>query len=286
VKHRVSLEEARRRYAAAAMHLAKPNRRVEEAFAATPREDFLTPPPWRIFAPGGFFEDATSDPAALYDDVLVVLDPRHGVNNGQPSLHAAWLAAVDPQPGETAIHIGTGTGYYTAILAQLVAPGGRVHGYELLEKLADRAKECLASFDAVTIHAASGVAATLPAADVIYVSASATAPDVAWLRALKPGGRLIFPWQPGREGGGVALLVTRRDDGFSADPSMAVGFIPCVGAQAPPAQRVRGEEAWETRSVWLTEARPPDDTATAVYGQVWFSAEPIAGGEGGEPQEP
>jgi protein-L-isoaspartate(D-aspartate) O-methyltransferase len=276
VDPRGSLEEARRRYAAAVMHLAKPNQRVEEAFATTPREDFLTSPPWRIFAPGGFFEDATSDPAALYDDVLVVLDAGHGVNNGQPSLHAAWLAAVDPQPGETAVHIGTGTGYYTAILAQLVAPGGEVHGYELLEPLAARAKECLSRFDAVTIHPTSGVSAALPSADVIYVNASAAAPDAAWLEALKLGGRLIFPWQPVPERGGVALLVTRCEGGFSADPSMAVSFIPCVGAQDPPARRVR-RDVWETRSVWCTGTRPPDDTATVVYDQVWFSAEPVRG---------
>jgi protein-L-isoaspartate(D-aspartate) O-methyltransferase len=272
-----ALAEARRRYAAAIMHLAKPDKRVEAAFATVPREDFLTPPPWTVFPPGGFVETVTSDPADLYDDVLVVLDAGHGVNNGQPSLHAAWLAAVDPQPGETAVHVGTGTGYYTAILAQLVGPEGHVHGYELLQPLAERAKGCLARFDQVTVHAESGVAAMLPEADVVYVNASATAPDPAWLRALKPGGRLIFPWQPSPERGGVALQVTRLPGGFRADPTMAVGFIPCIGAQEEATRRVRRrDEVWQTRSLWLAETRPPDDSATAVYENVWFSAEPVS----------
>jgi protein-L-isoaspartate(D-aspartate) O-methyltransferase len=86
---------------------------------------------------------------------------------------------------------------------------------------------------------------TLPEADVIYVNASATAPDAAWLKALKPGGRLIFPWQPGPERGGVALEVTRLPEGFRADPTMAVGFVPCVGAQDRAAKRIGREEAWK-----------------------------------------
>lgn len=266
-----ALAAARRRYAAAIMHLAKPNLRVEAAFAATPREDFLAPPPWTVFSPGGVVESVTSDPVALYDDVLVVLDPGRGVNNGQPSLHAAWLAAVDPRSGETALHIGAGTGYYTAILGQLVGPSGHVHAYEVLPCLAERARSCLAGFRHVTVHAHSGVGSALPEADVVYVNASATAPDVGWLKALRPGGRLIFPWQPSRERGAVALEVTRAPGGFRADPTMAVGFIPCVGAQDRAAKRIGRAQAWETRSLWLTETRPPDESATAIFDQVWFS---------------
>jgi protein-L-isoaspartate(D-aspartate) O-methyltransferase len=39
--------------------------------------------------------------------------PEHNLNNGQPSLHAALIAAAAPQPGE---HVGAGVGYYTANL--------------------------------------------------------------------------------------------------------------------------------------------------------------------------
>ena len=114
----MDLDRLRARYAADILgSTGVENPRVEAAFAAVPREDFLTSPPWRIFLPGGVIEKNTSDPSELYADVLVVLDRTKGINNGQPSLHAAWIAAVDPQPGESAVHIGIGTGYYTAILA-------------------------------------------------------------------------------------------------------------------------------------------------------------------------
>ncbi len=48
-------------------------------------------------------DEETSDPAQLYADVLVILDRTKGINNSQPSLHAGWMAAVDPRPGETVV---------------------------------------------------------------------------------------------------------------------------------------------------------------------------------------
>jgi protein-L-isoaspartate(D-aspartate) O-methyltransferase len=267
------LAALRARYAAEILRSAGVrNPRVEAAFAAVPREDFLTPPPWRVFSPGGVIETNSSDPSDLYDDVLVVLDRAKGINNGQPSLHAAWIAMVDPQAGETAVHIGAGTGYYTAILARLVEPGGRVEAYEIDKPLAALAEKHLAAFPHVKVHAASGVGLELPEADVVYVSAAATAPDPGWLAALKPSGRLIFPWQTSRFGA-VALLVRRVARGFEAEPTMAVGFIPCVGAQEPPAEGAGDPLA--TRSVWLSADRPPDGTATAVHEAVWFSKDPV-----------
>jgi len=273
-----SLEERRRRYAVdITRDGGVSHARVEEAFATIPRENYLTPPPWTIFAPGGLFMNETSDPAELYQDVLVVLDKKRGINNGQPSLHAAWLAAIDPQPGEVAIHVGAGTGYYTAILSALVAPGGQVHAYEIVEHLAEIARRNLAALEPVTVHAVSAVGADLPPADVVYVNASASAPDAAWLKALKPRGRLIFPWQPSAKGGGVTLHVTRTERGFRAAATMEVAFIACVGAMTRPAAGQRADlgEVMRTRSIWLAEERPPDHTAILVHDDVWFSSEDI-----------
>jgi len=246
---------------------------VEQAFASISREDFLTPPPWTIFAPGGWYDAQTSDPAELYQDVLVTLDRAKGINNGQPSLHAAWMQTVDPQPGETVLHIGIGAGYYTAILARLVGPDGQVHAYEIEPALAELAASHLAPFDNVTVHAGTGVGATFPAADVVYVNAGVTAPDPGWLRCLKDGGRLICPWQP-RGRAGITLLARRMGDVFSAAPTTAVGFIPCTGTDEQPERRVEWGDLQRTRSVWLSADRKPDDTATVIYPHIWFSWSP------------
>lgn len=252
------------------------NEQLERAFATLPRENYLTPPPWRIFSPGGLIEKITSDPADLYEDVLVTLDGRKGINNGQPSLHAAWLDSVDPKPGETAVHVGTGSGYYTALLSDLVGPGGAVHGYEIDTALAAVSRQNLRTHRNVGVHGGSGVAGALPEADVVYVNAGAGAPDPSWLTALKSGGRLIFPWQRTPRGGGITFLVTRTTHGFAVRLLMAVGFIPLVGDRTRPAPRRGQERLEETQSVWLASERRPDETATAIFDEVWFSREAVA----------
>ena len=273
-----AVDDARARYAesiARAAWVTDP--RIERAFALIPREGFLPPPPWTVFPPGGFFKRPTSDPKELYDDVLVVLDARRGVNNGQPSLHAAWIAAVDPRPGETVVHVGAGSGYYTAILGVLVVPGGAVHAYEIDPALAALAARNLACLDHVAVHGDTALGQALPEADVVYVNAGVAAPDPGWLRALKPGGRLIFPWQPS-EPGGTTLLVRRVPGGFAAKPTLLVGFIACEGtATAERNRRPSAEAIDRTRSVWLTADRAPDETATAAYDEVWFSTRELPG---------
>jgi protein-L-isoaspartate(D-aspartate) O-methyltransferase len=272
------LSEIRARYAHRVMQLSgAQNPRIEAAFAAVPRERYLTPPPWRIFAPGYWRDLVSSEPDELYEDVLVALDQAQRINNGQPSLHAGWLAAVDPHPGETVVQIGIGAGYYTAILAELVGPSGRVDAYEIEPRLAELARANLAPLNQVAVHARTGLGTALPPADIIYVSAGVTAPPPEWLRALRPDGRLVFPWQPDLSAG-IALLVRRVPAGFQAEAFMSVSFVGCVGAgpeHARPQPIVPGHRLGETRSLWLCAEKEPDTTATAVFGEVWFSSRPI-----------
>ena len=266
------VEAARRRYAKAVLRMAgTDDPRIEACFAELPREAFLPPPPWTVLNAG--VATQTSDVADLYQDVLVALDRRQGINNGEPALHAAWLAAVDLQPGEVAVHVGTGGGYYTAMLSRLVAPDGRVEAYEAHEGLAALAGENLRPYRNVAVHAGSAFGRKLPAADVVYVNAGVFAPDPEWLRALRPGGRLIFPWQPTAQWG-PAMLVRRRPGGFSAEAIMSVGFVVCTGQPIGRSGEITRVGLDATRSVWLKEDRPPDDTATAIYDALWFSAEP------------
>ena len=105
---------------------------IEQAFAAVERERFAGPGPWSIMVVGsGYVKTPDDDPAFLYQDTLLALDPNRGINIGQPSWHALWLDAIDVRQGETVLQVGAGTGYYTAILARLAGRNGRVHAYEI-----------------------------------------------------------------------------------------------------------------------------------------------------------
>ena len=133
------------------------------------------------------------------------------------------------------MQIGAGTGYYTAILAELVGPAGKVVAYEIEADIAERARANLAGLPQVETRAGSGVAEDLPKADVIYLNAAASHPVRAWLDALKPGGRLLFPLQAERSSGAM-LLITRPEGESDAWPARlfsGVVFIACEGAQDP-----------------------------------------------------
>ncbi len=207
--------------------------RVEAAFAKVPREAFLGPPPWSIGSGGTASWATTSDPAALYQDKLVALDRPRGINNGQPSLHALCIAALRLTKQDHVLHIGAGSGYYTAILTELA---GSVEAYEIEPALAAAASGNLTPWPSVTVHAESATGRTLPSADAIYVSAGASHPDPHWLDALREGGRLLFPLT-GDEGWGGVLLVERQGGAFAARFVSQCGFIPCEGLRDPVTAR-------------------------------------------------
>ena len=137
-----------------------PGSELAAAFASTPREQFVGPPPWKVFTRSGYVETLTDDPAVLYQDVVVSLGSEGPLNNGQPTLHAICLAALAPKKGERVVHVGAGTGYYTTLLAKLVGESGVVDAYEIEPTLAKRATDNLAAFPNVTVHARSGAEGT------------------------------------------------------------------------------------------------------------------------------
>lgn len=246
--------------------------KIARVFAATPRENFLGPPPWRIF---GSESEGTvvDDPAQLYQDVLVQLKGEAAINNGQPSLHALCLAALKIMPGETVIHVGAGTGYYTAMLAELVGEGGRVEAFEIENDLAEKATENLKAMPWIRVHAGSGTAGVLPACDVLYVSAGATAPLTVWLDALRIGGRLLFPLTPD-EGYGGMLLVSRVEGEYAARFLCGAKFVGCHGGRdAITARRLencfRRGHANEVRSLHRDDC--PDESAWCGGEGWWLS---------------
>lgn len=256
-----------------------PNGRLTAAFAATPRERFLGPGPWKIFAGGGYINTPTDDPAFLYQDVVVALSEAQKINNGQPVLHAVCLATLSPQDGDTVVHIGAGTGYYTAILSRLTAPGGEVFAYEIDPALAEQAKANLADMPHVTVHAQSGSKGPLPECNLIYVNAGATEPLSSWLDALRPNGKLLFPLTPdgpgGTPGAGGMLMITRKPDNkYEARFIMPVMFIPCVGARDEDTAKKLAEafkrgDMKNVRS--LRRNSSPDETCWCAGNGWWLS---------------
>jgi protein-L-isoaspartate(D-aspartate) O-methyltransferase len=248
--------------------------RIEQAFAAVRREPFAGPGPWLIFTGEGYVKTPDDDPAFIYQNTLVALDNERGINIGSPGAHALWLDALALKEDEAVLQVGVGTGYYTAILAHLVGAGGRVHAYEIDAGLAARARENLQDLPQVDVQCRSGVTDGLPNVDAIYVCAGTSHPSQAWLDALRPGARLLFPLQPEKALGGMLLL--KRPDHGPVWPAKFVSraqFIGCVGTQGiDRSDRLKESFAKgleQVRSFRIDDAK--DDTCWFAGDGWWLS---------------
>ncbi|KMO39192.1 hypothetical protein VQ02_10430 [Methylobacterium variabile] len=243
---------------------------LEAALAVIPRERFLPPGPWHLARlSGGYTPTPDDDPVYLYQDVPVAIRPERHLNNGQPSFLAGLIARGRPERGMTAVHVGTGAGYYTALLARLVGEAGHVLGIEHDPDLAAFAVDALAGLPQVRIVAGDGAAMPLPPADLVLVNAGAARPAESWLDALTVGGRLILPLTAGPLPGtpitrGAVFLIERRDGEHYAARCLSPTLIyPCAGARDPEAElalaralAAGGQEA--VRTLDRTAALPED----------------------------
>ena len=215
----------------------------------------------------------------LYDDVLVVLDAARGVNNGSPSLHALMLHHLGVRPGERVLHIGTGGGYYTAILAELAGREGHVSGIEFDPRLAAATAANLRPWPNVTVLQGDGADWPREEVDRIYVNFAVADPVARWTDALAAGGCVVFPLGaplasatgPRRHSGqGAVLALTRGGGGIAARFVSLCGFVcaegPLAGARehqdALAAAFARG--GVERVRSWL---RPPP----AAADRCWFA---------------
>jgi protein-L-isoaspartate(D-aspartate) O-methyltransferase len=236
------LGTVRRAYAKQVLASVKINdARLEAAFAAVERERFLGPGPWPILRTSGYTPTPDADPVYLYCDVLVGIVPERGLNNGMPSYHAPLIASAAIRTGEHVVHVGAGTGYYTAIMAHLAESTGRVTAIEFDSALAQRAKHNFSGTSNVVVLQGDGASIPFDPADVIYVNAGATRPADAWLGGLKDGGRLILPLTArktlplGSTGSiarhGAVFRIERKGDDYLAKWISAVGVYPCEGGR-------------------------------------------------------
>jgi protein-L-isoaspartate(D-aspartate) O-methyltransferase len=254
------------------------NAALFRAFGAVPRHVFVGPGPWVVSEDGQ--RTAWDDPAMAYHDLGLGIGP--GIPTGLPSLHAQLLDACAVQAGERVVQVGAGTGYFTAILAELVGERGRVEAYEIDDTLAARATENLKSWPWVEVKPASAVAATPGAADLIYVNAGVQALPRAWLEALAPGGRLLLPLVPGLAEGGV-FLVTRPRQGapasrYGARHVCPARFVPCIGAddEATSARLARAYSRGGVAAVRSLILAPPGPDEGVWFGGdgFWLTTSP------------
>lgn len=249
-----------------------------EALATVPRERYLPPGPWTIRSDSDFGAPPRAtpdaDPRHVYHNVGVAIDFARMLFNGVPGLLAMAIDRLDVKPGDRVLHLGAGTGYYTALLAQVVGESGRVLGLEVDEKLAARAADNLTAMPWVEARRSDGTKALNEIFDAVLINAGVTHPLDSWLDAMAPGGRMVLPLTAtmstmGNIGKGLLLRLTRTADPnrfdvrvlsfvaiFSAigirDEALNVDLGKALARQPfPPLKTLRRDPHKRSGSCWL-----------------------------------
>jgi len=184
------------------------NPRVLEAMRRVPRHRYVPP---------GLEE------AAYRDGPLPI---GQGQTISQPFIVASMTELVDPQPGDTILEVGTGSGYQAAVLGELVE---RVYTIEIVVPLASAARERLRDegYSNVTVITGDGYAGLPEHApyDGIVVTAAPPELPAALAEQLAVGAKLVIP--VGRVDQELRV-VERTKEGLEERGVYPVRFVPLV----------------------------------------------------------
>jgi protein-L-isoaspartate(D-aspartate) O-methyltransferase len=150
-----------------------------------------------------------------------------GQTISQPYIVALMLELLEVSPGARVLEVGTGSGYVTALLAELVAYVVSIERHSLL---AERAAELLRrlGYRNITVVVGDGTLGYEPAApyQAILVSAAAAEVPQALLAQLAEGGRMVIPV------GGPEVqqlqVIHRESGGFHTILRETCRFVPLI----------------------------------------------------------
>ena len=203
--------------------------RIIEAFRNIKRADFLP--------------DDLKDLAELNEALAIGL----GQTISQPLVVAFMLELLKPNPGEKILDIGSGSGWTTALLAEIVKDKGKVIGIEIIPELAEFGRKNVAKYnfiekgiaqilcadgskgyekespyDRVLVSATSNVASASLQAESPEPSRRNELPK-AWKEQLEIGGRIVAPI-----GNSIWLFIKKSKDEFEQIEYPGFVFVPLI----------------------------------------------------------
>ncbi len=165
--------------------------------------------------------------SAAYDDRPLPIGYEQTIS--QPYIVAVMTELLALEPNDTVLEVGTGSGYQTSVLAQIVR---RVYSMEIVGALADAARQRLTElgYDNVEVRTGNGNLGWPEHAPFDAILATAAPVDVprALLDQLQRGGRLVLPLGPVWRTQKLIRIDKKATGETSQRQIMTVGFVPMV----------------------------------------------------------
>jgi len=187
--------------------------RVLEAMTKVPRHEFVAQQNW---------------PEAYADHPVPIGEQQ---TTSQPYIIAAMLQAAEIKPRDRVLEIGAGSGYQTALLAELAAQVFAVERHPALSANA-RCRLDRLGYKNVTLITADGSAGLPEYApfDAIIVAAAAPRVPPTLMDQLAPGGRMVIPVGDAEQ---QALKLAHKDATGAVTIRTLEGcrFVPLIGRE-------------------------------------------------------
>jgi protein-L-isoaspartate(D-aspartate) O-methyltransferase len=186
--------------------------RIIEAFRKIQRVDFLP--------------ETIKDLAELNEALPI----GFGQTISQPLVVAFMLELLEPKSGEKILDIGSGSGWTSALLGEIVGERGKIIAIEIIPELKEFGKKNAAKYSFVEKKIVSflsrdgskGYKQEAPF-DKILTSASAEKLPGAWKEQLKVGGRIVTPI-----GSSIWLFIKKTEDEFEEKEYPGFAFVPLI----------------------------------------------------------
>ena len=189
--------------------------RIIEAFKKIKREDFL---------PSG------SEDLAEIDEAMPI---GFGQTISQPLVVAFMLELLQPEPGDKILDVGSGSGWTTGLLSEIVGEKGKVIAVELVPELKEFGEKNVARYNFIEKGTAEFICADGSKGfkeeapfDKILASAAAVRLPQAWKEQLKVNGRIVVPINSS-----IWRFIKIGDSMFREEEYSGFLFVPLIESQ-------------------------------------------------------
>jgi len=189
--------------------------RIIEAFKKIKREDFLP---------------SDSEDLAEIDEAMPI---GFGQTISQPLVVAFMLELLQPEPGDKILDVGSGSGWTTGLLSEIVGEKGKVIAVELVPELKELGEKNVARYNFIEKGIAEFICADGSKGfkeeapfDKILASAAAVRLPRAWKEQLKVNGRIVVPINSS-----IWRFIKIGDSMFREEEYSGFLFVPLISTQ-------------------------------------------------------